>query len=148
MFVQSTFGHFTSTMIGIPHGFSTRQGGVSTLEHLASMNFTLSTGDSEENVAKNYEIFLSSLGLDPESRVSASQIHSTRVRYVTEADRGRVFDDCDGFVTDRKNVTLIVKSADCLPILMADEKAGVSERFMRVGEARSAASHRIVCKRC
>lgn len=118
-------GYFTSPLLTVPHGFSTRMGGVSTLEHLASMNFTTSTGDSEDNVAKNYEIFLSSLGLEPESRVSASQIHSTRIRYVTEADRGRIFDDCDGFVTDRVGVTLIAKTADCVPILMADAKAGV-----------------------
>ena len=72
--------------IRCPHGFSTRSGGVSTLEHLATMNFTTSTGDSEENVAENYRIFLSALGLDPASRVSSHQIHSTKVRYVTEAD--------------------------------------------------------------
>lgn len=118
-------GYFTSSLISLPHGFSTRMGGVSTLDHLASMNFTTSTGDSEENVAKNYEIFLSGLGLAPESRVSAVQIHSNKVRYVTEADRGRVFEQCDGFVTDQKGVTLVVKTADCVPILMADERAGV-----------------------
>lgn len=118
-------GYYTSDLLTSPHGFSTRVGGVSELSHLASMNFTTSTGDSEENVAKNYEIFLSSLGLAPHSRVSASQIHSTRVRYVTSADCGRVFDDCDGFVTDQVGVTLIVKTADCVPILMEDAKAGV-----------------------
>ena len=108
-----------------PHGFSTRSGGVSTLEHLATMNFTTSTGDSEENVSENYRIFLSALGLDPASRISSHQIHSAKVRYVTEADRCRVFDDCDGFVTDRKGVALIVKTADCVPILLADQQAGV-----------------------
>lgn len=114
-----------SDLIRVPHGFSTRVGGVSTLAHLASMSFTTSTGDSAENVAENYRIFLSAVGLDADSRVSAQQIHSTRVRYVTEADRGRVFDDCDGFVTDRPGVALIAKTADCVPILLADETAGV-----------------------
>ena len=114
-----------SDAIGVPHGFSTRAGGVSTQEYLASMNFTTSTGDSEANVAENYRIFLSALGLEPDSRVSAHQIHSARVRYVPEADRGRVFDDYDGFVTDRPGVTLIVKTADCVPILLADAEAGV-----------------------
>ncbi len=123
--IYHTPGYFTSRLITLPHGFSTRAGGVSSLDHLASMNFTTSTGDSEANVAQNYAIFLSALGLAPESRVSASQIHSTRVRYVTEADRGRVFDDCDGFVTDRSGVTLIAKTADCVPILMADANSGV-----------------------
>lgn len=114
-----------SDSLTVPHGFSTRAGGVSTLEHVASMNFTTTTGDSEANVAENYRIFLSALGLEPDSRVSAHQIHSARVRYVTEADRGRGFDDCDGFVTDRPGVTLVVKTADCVPILLADARAGV-----------------------
>ena len=114
-----------SDTIGIPHGFSTRTGGVSTPEHLATMNFTTSTGDSAANVAENYRIFLSALGLKYSSRVSSHQIHSTKIRYVTEADRGRAFEDCDGFVTDRPGVSLVVKTADCVPILLADETAGV-----------------------
>lgn len=114
-----------SDAITVPHGFSTRSGGVSTLDHLASMNFTTTTGDSKANVAENYRIFLSALGLDPTSRVSSHQIHSAKVRYVTESDGGKVFDDCDGFVTDRPGITLIVKSADCVPILFADSKKGV-----------------------
>lgn len=114
-----------SDAIGVPHGFSTRLGGVTELPHAASMNFTTSTGDSEANVIENYRRFLSAVGLDFEGRVSSHQIHSAKVRYVTEADRGRSFDDCDGFVTDRKGVALIVKTADCVPILLADQQAGV-----------------------
>ena len=114
-----------SDVLKVPHGFSTRLGGVTRLPHAASMNFTTSTGDSEENVAENYRIFLSTLGLEFEGRVSSHQIHSAKVRYVTEADRGRAFEDCDGFVTDRQGVVLIVKTADCVPILLADAKAGV-----------------------
>ncbi|MBQ7355008.1 MAG: peptidoglycan editing factor PgeF [Clostridia bacterium] len=128
MFYLKNYGaliYAASDAITVPHGFSTRTGGVSTLDHVASMNFTTSTGDSEANVAENYRILLSALGLEPDSRVSSHQIHSARVRYVTEADRGRVFDDCDGFVTDRPGVTLVVKTADCVPILLADADAGV-----------------------
>ena len=122
---HGTMIYAASDAIRVPHGFSTRSGGVSTAEHLASMNFTTSTGDSGENVAENYRIFLSALGLEPSSRVSSHQIHSAKVRNVTEADRGREFDDCDGFVTDRPGVTLVVKTADCVPILLADADAGV-----------------------
>lgn len=122
---QDAIVYALSDEIGVPHGFSTRTGGVTTLAYAASMNFTTSTGDSEENVRENYRLFLSALGLDPEGRVSSHQIHSAVVRYVTEADRGCVFADCDGFVTDRPEVVLVVKTADCVPILLADAKAGV-----------------------
>ena len=114
-----------SDTIHLPHGFSTRLGGVTEIPHAASMNFTTSTGDSEENVVANYRLFLSALGLEFEGRVSSHQIHSAKVRYVTEADGGSSFDDCDGFVTDRPGVVLVVKTADCVPILLADEQAGV-----------------------
>ena len=114
-----------SDSMGVCHGFSTRLGGVTELPHAASMNFTTSTGDSEENVVENYRLFLSAVGLDFEGRVSSHQIHSSKVRYVTDADGGRAFDDCDGFVTDCKGVALVVKTADCVPILLADQQAGV-----------------------
>ena len=114
-----------SDSIDVPHGFSTRLGGVTELPHAASMNFTTSTGDSPENVAENYRLFLSALGLPFDGRVSSHQIHSAKVRYVTEADGGCAFDDCDGFVTDCKGVVLVVKTADCVPILLADRQAGV-----------------------
>jgi len=50
-----------------------------------------------------------------------NQIHSNIVRYVTEADVGTVIPECDGIVTDRENVPLSVKTADCVPLLMWDD---------------------------
>lgn len=44
--------------------------------------------------------------------------HTNNVRYVTEADIGATIPECDGIVTDRKNVPLSVKTADCVPLLM------------------------------
>lgn len=50
--------------------------------------------------------------------VSMNQIHSGTVKYVTENNVGTRIPECDGIVTDRKNVALAVKTADCVPLLM------------------------------
>ena len=57
---------------------------------------------------------------DLSSVVAMNQIHSNIVKYVTEADIGTVISECDGIVTDRENVPLSVKTADCVPLLMWD----------------------------
>jgi len=112
---------------GLPyrHAFSTRKGGVSTLPHLRSLNLGENRGDDPSNVERNYDIFLGAVGTDRSSLVLARQIHSAKVRYVTADERGRMLDGCDGFVTDVEGVALGIKTADCLPVLLADESAHV-----------------------
>lgn len=117
--------YYKSDNISYPHGFSTRLGGVSTAPHLRSLNLGGNRGDDPENVVRNYEIFLGALGLSYDKLVSSAQIHSANVRVVTAGDAGRRFDDCDGFVTAERGVVLCVKVADCIPILFADESAGI-----------------------
>ena len=58
--------------------------------------------------------------VDLSSVVAMNQIHSNIVKYVTEADIGTIIPECDGIVTDRKNIPLSVKTADCVPLLMWD----------------------------
>ncbi len=105
---------------GICHGFSTREGGVSTLPHTASMNVADGHGDAPEAVRENVGILARTVtdgAMDAASVVYAPQIHSAIVRYVTEADCGHPAEPCDGFCTDRAGVLLIVRTADCVPIL-------------------------------
>ncbi len=105
---------------GICHGFSTREGGVSTLSHTASMNIADGHGDPPEVVRENLGILARTTSggvLDISDTVTAPQIHSATVRYVTEADCGHPGQPCDGFFTDRAGVLLTVRVADCVPIL-------------------------------
>lgn len=114
----------------VRHGFSTRLGGVSTLRHTASMNLAFGRGDSEDVVMRNLELFGEALEIDPRTAVSLPQIHSDDVIYVTEDMRGFGYYTetslkCDGYVTDTRDIALGVKTADCVPILLADKAAGV-----------------------
>lgn len=114
-----------SDKIRVPHAFSTRYGGVSTQEHLASLNIGENRGDLDENVLENVNRLLAPMGRSRQSAVLAKQVHSLNVRRVTPDDGGRMFDDTDGFVTDQEGIALMVKIADCVPILLWDPDAGV-----------------------
>ena len=62
--------------------------------------------------------------LDASSVVCASQIHSTKIRRITAQNRGegatlRTGEDCDGFITDEPAVLMMVRVADCTPILFS-----------------------------
>ncbi len=112
----------------VNHAVSTRHGGVSTDGMLRSLNLGFSTSDSRENVVENYRIFCDASGFDVKNLVFASQTHSDNVRYVTESDRGKGiftdkdYSDVDALITDRKNVALVIHTADCVPVSYIDTK--------------------------
>lgn len=108
----------------IPHGFTTRQGGVSEGIY-ASLNLGANRGDEPERVRENYRRVCAALGVDREKLVFSSQVHGDTVRPVTAADAGKGLDrrvdyDADGLVTDVPGLTLVVFGADCLTVLLCD----------------------------
>ncbi len=119
--------YLTSGTIAVPHGFTTRFGGVSTGTQ-ASLNLAVGRGDTMENVEKNLRILAENLGFDPEKYVLTQQIHSDIVRVVTDADCNgfchRDYPACDGLVTNTPGVTLLVFTADCTPLLLHDPVTG------------------------
>ncbi|MBQ8409276.1 MAG: peptidoglycan editing factor PgeF [Clostridia bacterium] len=120
----------TSKILRSPHGFCTREGGISTLEHTKSLNLAFGRGDDDETVLRNLEILAERAGFDPKSVISLPQIHSDTVYKVGKADAGQGYyirdsiRSGDGYVTDEREVTLGVKAADCVPILFEAERDG------------------------
>ncbi|MBE6668521.1 MAG: peptidoglycan editing factor PgeF [Ruminococcaceae bacterium] len=115
--------YYRSELIPCPHGFSTRLGGVSTLEHTKFLNLGVERGDERETVLENLRLFAEAVGFSPKEVISVPQIHSSKVRYVTENNAGEGFycestESCDGYVTDRSGVVLGIRTADCVPILL------------------------------
>lgn len=109
----------------IQNAFSTRLGGISK-GYLASMNLGFNRGDDPETVRENYRIFSEAVGLNMDDLVLSKQTHTTNVRRVTEADRGRGvtrpvgWDDVDGLVTNEPGCTLVTVFADCVPLYFVD----------------------------
>ena len=116
--------YFRSGNIATPHGFSTRLGGVSKQPHLAEMNLGKTLGDEPEAVEENYRRMATAIGFCHGSVVFTNQIHSADVLTVGSGDIGKTY-DCDGFVTGEAGVTLAVRTADCVPILLYDPEAQV-----------------------
>lgn len=121
--------YYTAENIRTPHAFTTRLGGVSRA-HLASLNLSVRRGDSEENVRENWRRLQAGTGLHLDRAVYAKQIHSNIVHLATSADAQSPWQEprfeCDGFVTNEPGLPLIVFMADCLPVLLCDERNGVA----------------------
>lgn len=109
----------------VRHLFSTRIGGVSEGEY-ASMNFSIARGDREEAVLENYKRIAGILGCDINDMVASHQTHTTNIRRVTGADRGkgisreRDYENVDGLMTDEPGIVLVTYYADCVPLYFVD----------------------------
>ena len=107
---------------GVPHGVFARHGGVSP-EPYASLNMSVSTGDSPENVRQNRGKAFRALGRNPETLADLWQVHSADV-IVADAPNGtrQYLAKADTLLTDQPTVTLFLRFADCVPILLLDPR--------------------------
>ena len=115
--------YYTSDIIPCPHGFSTRHGGVSLLPHTASLNLGVNRDDPDSTVIENLKLFSNAVGIDYKTVISATQIHSDIIREVNACNGGEGYlyptkTACDGYFTEDSGVSLGVRTADCVPILM------------------------------
>lgn len=112
----------TSEALTPRHGFFTRKGGASS-GIFAGLNCGTGSSDQAEVVAINRARVAEALGVEPGALVGVNQVHSADVVTVTAplADRPRA----DALVTDRPGLALTVLTADCQPVLFADDQAGV-----------------------
>ena len=89
------------------------------------MNLGFTQGDSRENVAGNCELFLEAAGAQSKDGrmwplVQMRQLHSSVVHRVSAAPREPLAGD--GLITSAPGLLLAVKTADCVPVLVADVK--------------------------
>jgi YfiH family protein len=103
----------------LTHGIVTRRGGVSP-EPWKSLNVGASVGDELTRVQENRDRIFKAFGRDPASRYDVWQVHSNKVQIV-EAPRGEAPPvQADIIVTNQPRVTLLLRFADCVPILLYD----------------------------
>lgn len=112
------------TAAGIPHGFTTRRGGVSEGIY-ASLNLGLNRGDDREKVLENYRRVCDAFPVDINKLVLTVQVHEDAVRQVTAEDWGKGLDRpqdyrADGLITNVPGTTLVAFGADCLTALLYD----------------------------
>lgn len=108
---------------GLPHGFFTRRGGVSTGLY-ASLNCGPGSSDDADAVQENRRRVATNLNA-PRGLVSLYQVHGREVVTVGEDYDITQRPKADGLVTRRRGIALGILSADCAPILFADIEASV-----------------------
>jgi polyphenol oxidase len=109
------------------HGFSTRRGGVSTCYGGKSLNLGVTAQDTARNVERNRQSFVTAVGAvehgKPWPMAQVKQIHSAIVHRIDGAAGTPV--SGDGLITNVAGMLLAIKTADCVPVLVADAKRRV-----------------------
>jgi purine-nucleoside/S-methyl-5'-thioadenosine phosphorylase / adenosine deaminase len=134
-----------SRMSWLVHAFGTRRGGVSKIP-ATGLNLGLSQSDLPARGNESRRLFLKALGVERFHLASLHQIHSAQIWQVVQGTTGTLEyrpaglpasrkhahspeqrePSCagagDALLTDRAGVLLSVRSADCVPVLLADPK--------------------------
>lgn len=104
----------------VMHGIFTRKGGISP-RPWASLNLGGTVGDSRENVIENRRRIYQAMGKPVESIFDVWQIHSADV-ICTDEPRplNAPHKKADAILTNNPEITLFMRFADCVPILLHD----------------------------
>lgn len=104
---------------GIIHAISTRHGGVSPAP-FQTLNLSHTVGDNAANVSTNITHLHATLALDASATVSASQAQADGIAIAGARHRGTHVAGVDALLTNEPGVPLLLRYADCVPILLFD----------------------------
>lgn len=113
----------STTRTRIRRVVTSRAGGVSASPY-ESFNLGDHVGDDPAAVDANRRRLAREIGVEPDHLVWMEQIHSRNVTVVTEPT-DEVIPVTDALVTTVPGLALATLSADCVPVLLSDEEAGV-----------------------
>jgi len=104
---------------GLRNGLLTRLGGTSQ-GPFAGLNLGSTVGDSLAAVASNHARVFAAFGLRRSDVVSPHQVHGRRVAAVSADDGGTVIAETDALITAQPGLALLLRFADCTPVLLYD----------------------------
>jgi len=114
------FFSFSSFEGEVRHGIFTRLGGTSP-EPWKSLNMGGTVGDEIRRVTQNRQLAFDALQLDSRSFYDVWQVHGTNVALAIDPRKqNEVHKKADIILTDRPHITLLMRFADCTPILLHD----------------------------
>jgi polyphenol oxidase len=125
---RTSIGHHQSPLLlqaGFRHAFFTRQGGASR-GPFESLSFSTAVGDDPSHVDENLRRAGALLGVDAARVLYLSQVHGHVARfYRTQEERaGLITLEGDAIGGTEPGSAYGVRSADCVPILLADTESG------------------------
>jgi polyphenol oxidase len=104
----------------LTHGIFTRKGGVSPGPWNA-LNTGSTVGDDLQNIQHNQRLIYDALSVNSERICTVWQVHGNDTIIVTDPSPDRSWlAKADGMVTDKLDTPLIMRCADCTPVLFHD----------------------------
>ena len=121
-------GHQLSPLLaqaGFRHAFFTRQGGASA-GPFESLSFSTAVGDEPRHVDENLRRAGALLGVEAERILYLSQVHGRVARFyrTAEARSDLITLEGDAIGGSERSSAYAVRSADCVPVLLADVTSG------------------------
>ena len=119
-----------SDILPARHLFTRRLGDVGDFPFSSNPDPAWEQPERQERVRALWRRFRDAGGFPAEGFCFTRQVHGTEIRYVTGEERrmpplaGRPR-DCDGLITDQPGVPLCIFTADCVPVLFHEPKAGI-----------------------
>jgi YfiH family protein len=108
---------------GVHFAFTSRLGGCST-PPWDSLNLGGRTGDSPQNVETNRDAVAATIDVPRDRLLFMNQCHGDAV-VVVDGPWTAEAAAADGLVTSRNDLAVAALTADCVPVLLADPRAGV-----------------------
>src|SRR5690606_35350385 len=92
--------------------------------HHSDGEFTLSWSSYPDRsyIEKNRQLLASAMGVDYNHLFFPSQVHQTRIVQVTSNTSRDSLHETDALITNEPGICIAVMSADCVPIILYDEK--------------------------
>jgi len=87
-------------------------------------NLAYHVNDDKKNIAQNRQNLKHKYNIPIENLKFMNQTHGCNIKVVTDNSQ-ECMDDCDAIITNTLNLPLMVMVADCIPILMYDDKRNV-----------------------
>jgi len=117
---QNGLKFFQFESLKVKHAVFSRHGGVSR-KPWNSLNVGGTVGDEIEDVRKNRLLSFEALGCDPDSMFDVWRVHSADTVFA-ESPHPKEFEyqKADIILTDKPEITLFMRFADCVPILVHD----------------------------
>ena len=117
---QNGIRYYQFESLNIRHAVFSRHGGVSPAPW-NGLNVGGTVGDEIERVRKNRVLSFEAMGCDPDSMFDVWQIHSADTVFAdTPHPKDYEYQKADIILTDKLEVNLFMRFADCVPILVHD----------------------------
>ena len=120
MYFSKKLSNFTN----ITHCFFSKKGGVSKGIY-DSLNCGFGSSDNKRNIKDNLSLVSEKIGINKNNLFLMNQTHSSKVVVIDESNINVQRVDADALITKIKEIAISVLTADCVPILIYDEKNNI-----------------------